>query len=65
MSMNGKLAVILRGRGLYNAADLAVASSVQKFIRATKLLIVRYDFSRYNVNVSFVKRDMHLTACWT
>ena len=36
MSMNGKLAVILHGRGLDNAAGLAVATSVQKFIRETK-----------------------------
>ena len=36
MSMNGKLAVILHGRGLDNTAGLAVATSVQKFIRETK-----------------------------
>ena len=37
MSMNGKLAVILHGRGLDNTAGLAAATSVQKFIRDTKL----------------------------
>ena len=36
MSMNGKLAVILHGRGLDNTACLAVATWVQKFIRETK-----------------------------
>ena len=36
LRVKDKLAIILHGRSLNNAAGLAVASSVQKFIRNTK-----------------------------